>query len=132
MSHQRLLPAMVGLAVAVLLLTACTPAPTSGEVRGVLVRRDSGQPMSGMGLQLLIADKTATGTDFRFGEGNPHTETDQAGAFAFKDVAPGSYGLGSYPEFFLPIMADGPSGVAPVTYMVTAGQVTDLGKILVR
>lgn len=132
MGYQKSLAKLVGLMLGVLLLTACTPTPTTGQVRGVIVELDSGEPISGMGLQLLIVEKTATGIGFDFGEDNPHTETDSSGAFVFKDVSPGSYGLGSYPEFLFPMWADGPDGVVPITFEVTADQVTDLGTISER
>ena len=130
MGYQKSLAKLVGLMLGVLLLTACTP--TTGQVRGVIVELDSGEPISGMGLQLLIVEKTATGIGFDFGEDNPHTETDSSGAFVFKDVSPGSYGLGSYPEFLFHMWTDGTDGVVPITFEVTAGQVTDLGTISER
>ncbi len=132
MGYQKSLAKLVGLMLGVLLLTACTPTPTTGQVRGVIVELDSGEPISGMGLQLLIVEKTATGIGFDFGEDNPHTETDSSGAFVFKDVSPGSYGLGSYPEFLFPMWTDGTDGVVPITFEVTASQVTDLGTISER
>ena len=132
MGYQKSLAKLVGLMLGVLLLTACTPTPTTGQVRGVIVESNSGEPISGMGLQLLIVEKTATGIKFGFGENNPHIETDSSGAFVFKNVPPGSYGIGSYPEFLLPIMANGPDGVNPVIFVVSAGQVADLGTITIR
>ena len=131
MGYQKSLAKLVGLMLGVL-LTACTLTPTTGQVRGVIVESNSGEPISGMGLQLLIVEKTATGIKFGFGENNPHIETDSSGAFVFKNVPPGSYGIGSYPEFLFPMWADGTDGVVPITFEVTAGQVTDLGTISER
>lgn len=107
--------------------TPLPPTPTTGQVSGVLVNLGTGQPMAGIDLELMIAEETATGVAFHFGEASPHTETDSSGAFVFKDVPPGSYGLAfSSASGPLPLMTD---ELAIIIFEVTVGQVTDLDTI---
>ena len=110
--------------------TAGEVKPTAGEVKGILVDTIAGQPVVGMELELMVAEKTSTGIDFQFGESNPHTKTDNLGAFVFNDVPPGSYGLGTSSPFgSFPLMTN---ELAAIIFDVTAGEITDLGSISVK
>ena len=83
--------------ILILILSFCISC-TQTEVRGIIVGSNSGKPISGYGLQLLIAEETNEGISFSWTEDNPHTETNSLGEFVFKDVTPGDYGLGTYPD----------------------------------
>ncbi len=142
MNHKRSLPQMMGLASGLLLLMACgtpqstptlTPGPTSptatptpaalllGQIKGVLVDKDTGQPsLAGPG---LFRDQLGNETEAELAEIREYMnkielETDSQGEFIFTGVPPGQY-----------VVFTKQHGVVTSSFVVLPGQVVDLGEI---
>lgn len=98
---------------------------------GVLVDEDTEQPVVGERLGLVIAEQTAGGVTLRFrGSDDPRAETDNSGLFRFEDVPPGKYTLVIFFGLGPPSVIGDDKG-ATILFEVMAGQVIDLGTVLV-
>ena len=147
MNHMRLSPKMMGLALGLLLLVACgtsqpapiptltqvPPTPTSvppaatptpaalllGQIIGVLVDKDTGQPI--LDRPALFRDqlKSDDAAEIQEYMNKIELETDGKGGFHFTGVPPGQYNVFTTKHGI----------VTASTFTVLPGQVVDLGEI---
>jgi len=103
------------------LLTA-TPSPAAlqlGQIKGVLVEKDTGKPIR----PALMRSNLQSETEAELAEIKKYLDkvelqTDGKGAFVFSGVPPGQYVIFTYRH-----------GVITSSFTVSPGQVVDLGKI---
>lgn len=135
-------PALSPLPVAVsnnqspLFPTATAPAlsdATLGGVKGRIVSRSTGQPLSGFGLylgdRLPIQPGDQHAITFQQ-KSSPHVEVDAQGNFALVDVKPNTYALILWTPLRSLVIADPKQPTQELSVEIKAGQVTDLGDIV--
>jgi len=125
MKHKLSLSLLI--AVAILLLSGCSMS-NAGTIKGILVDGTSGEPVS-TSLELW---RVEIGEDGQTVEILPEVErvtieSDESGAFKFKDVEPGHYMIFTKVGFSLMPLEYEHKGTAAI--VVEAGQVVDLGEI---
>ena len=135
---------MILLLLTAVLYAACTPLnvpvvstlapPTAtqggaGTVRGQLERYD-GTPLKGI---IIYAAVIGQSGDTRLASvdalADPHVDTDAQGRFEIKNLQSGEYVLGTQSPIGIILPHD--KGDKMVTFKVSAGQETDLGKLSV-
>ena len=110
-----------------------TPTPTTdptapGQVQGVLVDGDTGQPLTDVPVGLLKPGDSSGGMTY-IEQTDIETETDASGAFLLDSVPPGSYFMYAYLGRQEPVMN---STGGQLFFEVRPGQTVDLGEIEVN
>ncbi len=126
----RRLVLIIGLAF---LVGSCADPLSSSnlaQVKGVLIVKNAGDPISGAVLRLWKVTDTSDGLEFTTAE-HPvaETKTEQTGAFLFTDVPPGRYLLEGNGTVYLEDVALNLEKYAWSGIDVVAGQVVDLGVV---
>ncbi len=117
------------------------PTPTSprltdtalGGVKGRVISRATGQPLSGFGLylgdQLPIQPGDQHAITFQE-KSSPHVEVDAQGNFALVDVKPKTYALILWTPLKSQVIADPKQPTKELSVVIKAGEITDLGDIV--
>ena len=110
-----------------------TPSPTTdptapGQVQGVLLDADTGQPLADVPVGLLKPGDSSGGMTY-IEQTDIETETDASGAFLLDSVPPGSYFMYAYLGRQEPVMN---STGGQLFFEVRPGQTVDLGEIEVN
>ena len=110
-----------------------TPVPTTGKIVGALVDKSTQEPVASVKLRLVTyKGLNAEGkAEWYFGPNDPWAESDASGDFSFSEVSPGEYSIwASFTPTVFPSPLTGEEGT--IILEVIAGEVVDLGKILVE
>ncbi len=112
--------------------TPPTPNPTIGGVKGILIDKDTQQPIANAYILLLVVtDDGMWQFDF---QNSPRGQSDDKGAFIISDVTPGTYGI----LVFENSNTSSPSAVVSdnagkeLIIKVAPGQVSDIGITAVK
>ena len=110
-----------------------TPSPTTdptapGQVQGVLLDGDTGQPLADVPVGLLKPGDSSGGMTY-IEQTDIETETDASGAFLLDSVPPGSYFMYAYLGRQEPVMD---STGRQLFFEIRASQTVDLGEIEVN
>ncbi len=111
-----------------------TPSADLGVVTGQVLVKASGSPLNGHIIYLgniVPLDPPPAYTITITQEGSPHIAADPEGRFAFS-APPATYALLVWTPFDSKVVADPLDSTKELLVVVTAGEVTDLGTILVE
>jgi len=142
MRHTGVRLLLFGFACALLIIMASvcggcaaptpTPAPTTGQVKGVLVEKKGGEGIEGLDVMLWEGRQTEHGPGYSIPHDPPHARSDAEGAFFFEGLAPGYYVAAC--ELGCPrgliLLTDSQGKV--LFFEVVVGETTDLGSIDIR
>lgn len=114
--------------------TVPAPKENMGVVTGELFSTKMNAPLSNIGVYLGEYVLLTPGPGYLISirqNGSPHTMTDDQGRFIVEDVKPGKYPLLAWTPHSSHVVPD-ESGKKELVVTVTAGKVTDLGKLSVE